>query len=44
MRLPSFLRTRITRVALAAFSVAALHGAAQAQSLVELYQAARAAR
>lgn len=33
--------TRITRVALAAFSLAALHGAASAQSLAELYQAAR---
>jgi outer membrane protein len=41
MRLPSLLRTRITRVALAAVSLVALHGAAQAQNLAELYQAAR---
>jgi outer membrane protein len=41
MRLTSSFRTRITRVALAAFSAVALHGAAQAQNLVELYQAAR---
>lgn len=37
---PTF-RTRLTGIALAAFSLAALHGAAGAQSLAELYQAAR---